>query len=217
MNRSILLVMAALLFVALGCNLDQFRGGSDDEVPTPVTDTANDADSDTTADADDGNDSDSTSSSSDGGSADVSMDKFDKIEMGMSYDAVKGIMGSDGNQTSMTKAGNREMASYEWKGEKFAAIRVRFNNDELSYKSQTGLTPANGSADISQAKFNRIEVGMSYDEVKDIIGSDGEMTSHSKFSTFESKSYRWKGSGYSNIFANFRDDKLQNKTQSNLK
>ncbi|HUF03760.1 MAG TPA: DUF3862 domain-containing protein [Aridibacter sp.] len=216
MKKSLTLVLMTLLLVVLGCNMDRLTGGSNDEVPTPATENGSDSGAETTsASPDDSGDTSSTSTES--GSADVSMEKFNKIELGMSYDEVKEVMGSEGNQTSMTKSGSYESSSYEWKGEKFARISVRFTRSELSYKSQSGLTPASGDAAITQAKFNKIETGMSYDEVKEIIGSDGELTSESKIGNYESASYRWKGPNYSNIFVNFRDGKLQNKTQSNLK
>lgn len=216
MKKSLTLVLITLLLVVLGCNMDRFTGGSNNEVPTPATDNGSSNGAETTS-ASPEDSGDSSSSSTESGSADVSMAKFNQIEIGMSYDKVKEIMGSEGNQTSMTKSGSYESSSYEWKGEKFARISVRFTRGELSYKSQSGLTPSSGDADITQAKFNKIETGMSYDEVKGIIGSEGELTSESKIGNYESASYRWKGPNYSNIFANFRDGKLQNKTQSNLK
>ncbi len=208
MKSSLTLALITLLFVALGCSLDKLTGKKD-EVPTPVPESSVPADSNTSG----ATEKPSTETSS----ADVSMDKFGKIQAGMSYDEVKAIMGSEGNQTSMTKSGSYESSSYEWKGDKFARISVRFTKGELTYKSQSGLTPTSGTADIDQAKFNKINIGMSYNEVKDLLGSEGELTSLSKVANTTSASYRWKGPNYSNIFANFRDDKLQNKTQSGLK
>ena len=213
MKKSLALVMAALLFVVLGCNLDRFTSGDESANASPESSPAAAEDSDASA-SDSG---DSGSSSSDAAeSSNISMDKFNKMELGMSYEDVKEIMGSEGNQTSMTKSGSYESASYDWKGEKYARIMVRFQNGDLVYKSQSGLTPNEGTAEIDQAKFNKINTGMSYDEVKEIIGSDGEMTSISKIGNSVSSSYRWKGPKFSNIFTNFRDDKLTNKTQSGL-
>lgn len=215
MKRSLALVMAALLFVVLGCNLDRFTGGGENTSSSPESTPAESGES--TESTPEGTGDEDSSSSDSAETADLSIDKFNKIELGMSYDDVKGIMGSDGNQTSMSKSGNYESASYDWKGEKYERIMVRFRNGDLVYKSQSGLTPNDGTADITQAKFNKINTGMSYDEVKEIIGSDGEMTSISKIGESVSASYRWKGPKYSNIFANFRDDKLTNKTQNGLK
>ncbi len=209
MKKSISLVLITLLFVVLGCSLDSFTGKKD-EVPTPAPST----DSSPSTSGDKPSDSTSTSSS---GPADLSLDKFNQIELDMSYDQVKGIMGSDGNETSSTKSGSYESKAYQWKGDKFAQISVRFQNSKLVSKSQSGITPSSGTADISQAKFNNIKTGMKYEEVKNIIGSDGEMTRLSKFSSFTSKSYTWKGKGFSRIITTFRNDELQNKTQAGLK
>jgi len=218
MKKSLSIVMIALLFVALGCNLDSLTGKKDD-VPTPVpenTDSTADSKDDASDTKADDTDTSDTSDSGDT-AASVSLDKFNDIDLGMSYDEVKGIMGSEGNQTSMTKSGSYESVSYEWKGDKFARISVRFQNGELVYKFQSGITTGDGTADINQAKFNKMEIGMTYDEVKDVLGSDGEMTSLSRIVKSTSASYRWKGPKYASIIATFKDDKLQNKSQSGLK
>jgi outer membrane protein assembly factor BamE (lipoprotein component of BamABCDE complex) len=210
MKSSLTLVLATLLFVVLGCSLDKFTGKKD-EVPTPVPEAtvANDSNA--------GGPKESASSSSESGASDVSTEKFSKLELGMSYEQVKAIMGSPGTTLSETKSGSFSSASYEWKGDKFARISVRFTNDELTYKSQSGLSPASGTDEINQEKFNKINIGMTYDEVKAIIGSDGELTSQMKIGKVNSVNYRWKGERYSNIFASFKDGKLQNKTQNGLK
>jgi len=210
MKSSFTLVLAVLLFVALGCSLDKLTGKKD-EVPTPVPEAT------AAPDSTPGTGEDTTATPSESGSSDVSIDKFNKIELGMSYEDVKGIMGSEGNQTSMTKSGSYESMAYDWKGDKFARISTRFTNGALVYKSQSGLTPAEGSADISLAKFNKVNIGMSYNEVKEAIGSEGEMSSITKIGNSVIASYRWRGPKYSTIFATFKDNKLQNKTQSNLK
>lgn len=214
MKRSLTLVLITLVFVVLGCNLDKLTGKKDD-VPTPVPESAANSNSESTP-ALDGS---SPSSSPDSGasSSDVSMDKFNQIKLGMSYDDVKNIMGSPGDQTSMTKSGSYEAATYQWKGAKYARISVRFTKGELTYKSQSGLSTGSGTADLTQEKFNKINIGMSYDDVKNIIGSDGEMQSESQILKTTTASYRWKGPKYASIFASFKDGKLQNKTQSNLK
>lgn len=218
MNKSLSLVLITLLFVVLGCNLDQLTGSGNEDVPTPVTDANSNGGDETASSSPDGEDGtgDSSSSSSESGSADVTLDKFNKLEMGMSYDEAKEIMGSEGNQTSMTKTGSYESASYEWKGEKYSRISTRFTRGELSYKSQSSISPASGDAPVSQDKFNKINIGMSYDEVKDTIGSEGELQSESKFGDNSTATYVWKGPNYSRITGVFRDGKLQNKSQSRL-
>jgi len=212
MKKSLSLVLIALLFVVLGCSLGSLTDkAKKDEVPTkPV------ADKDAGDKKKDDNDDKKTSGDS-GDSANLSMDNFNKIELGQDYDKVKEIMDSDGNETSSTKSGNYESKSYEWKGDKFARISVRFQNGNLVSKSQSSLTDRKGDADLSQDKFNKVNTGMSYDEVKGVLGSDGEMTRISKISKSTLTSYTWKGPKFEKVFTSFKDDKLTNKTQTGLK
>ena len=207
MKKSLSLVMATLLFVVLGCNLGEMFSKKD-EAPTPVADKPTTTNSPT----------DTTTTSDSGGKADVSIEKFNKVQLGMSYDQVKGVMGSDGNETSSSKIGNNTSRSIKWEGDKYARIRVSFRNDKATSKSQGSLTPSkDGGADISQAKFNKVNVGMTYAEVKGVLGSDGILTSQSDMFNTKRASYTWRGKGYSNIRATFKNDKLSNKFQSGLK
>lgn len=207
MKKSLSLVIITLLFVVLGCSL---MGNKEETPPTPpkTTDTTS-----TTEKPADKPATDSTSSSP----ADLSYDKFQKIELGMNYDKVKEIMGSDGNETSSTKTGSYESKAYEWKGDKFARVSVRFRNGELVTKSQSNLTDRKGTADLTQDKFNKVNTGMSYEEVKGVLGSDGEMTRISKIGDSTLTSYTWKGPKFQRVFTSYKDDKLTNKTQSGLK
>lgn len=73
------------------------------------------------------------------------------------------------------------------------------------------------TGDLTKDKFNRIKTGMSYKQVVEIIGSEGEETSSSQFGRYKVASYKWSGSGYAMIFAVFNSDKLTSKSQANLK
>ncbi|CAH2464436.1 MULTISPECIES: DUF3862 domain-containing protein [Bacillus cereus group] len=74
---------------------------------------------------------------------------------------------------------------------------------------------------ISKAEFDQIQNGMSYEEVKNIIGSDGEVMSESGQAgdQFHTIMYSWKnekGLGANARFM-FQEGKLQNKSQFGLK
>ena len=74
---------------------------------------------------------------------------------------------------------------------------------------------------ISKAEFNQIQNGMNYEEVKHIIGSDGEIVSESGQAgdQFHTIMYSWKcekGLGANARFM-FQEGKLQNKSQFGLK
>ncbi|MBC5648505.1 hypothetical protein H8S18_09170 [Christensenella sp. NSJ-35] len=64
-------------------------------------------------------------------------------------------------------------------------------------------------------EFNKIHVGMDYDEVCKIIGSDGELQSQSS----NIKIYAWDGDGSigANASITFINDKVESKAQSGLK
>ncbi|PGB21675.1 hypothetical protein COM06_30045 [Bacillus toyonensis] len=74
---------------------------------------------------------------------------------------------------------------------------------------------------ISKAEFDQIQNGMSYDEVKAIIGSDGEVLSETGQAgdQFHTIMYKWDGEKGFGANANFmfQDGKLQNKSQFGLK
>lgn len=210
MKKSLSLVFAALLFVVLGCSLGDLL--KKDDAPTAAPDTTS-----TDGPKTDEPKTDTTSSTS--GSGDLTLDNFNKMKTGMSYDEVVKILGSSGSETSSSSVGKYELKSYKWEGDKFIRIYANFRNDEMRSKSQSGLggSASSGSADISKAKYDQIKNGMSYDEVKKIVGSDGEQRSSSSIGKSSYMSYSWKGAKFSRISVRFKDDKVTGKSQSGLK
>ncbi len=215
MKKSLSLVLVTLLFVVLGCSLGGLTG-SKDEAPTPAPDSTS---SDTTKIESTPADTKTDSSSSSSGSGNLTLDNFNKLKAGMKYDEVVKILGSEGSETSSSSIGKIELKSYKWEGEKFARIYVNFKNDEMTSKSQSGLgsTSGSGDADITKAKYDEIKNDMSYEEVKKIIGSEGEQNSSSSSGSSTYSSYTWKGANYSRISISLKDDKVTSKRQSNLK
>ena len=67
---------------------------------------------------------------------------YDKIQNGMSYADVKGVIGCDGEQMSEvgTKGDSLYTVVYDWKGKDGISNAVlEFQGDQLQMKSQTGL------------------------------------------------------------------------------
>lgn len=207
MKKSLSLVLVALMFVVLGCSLDRFTGGGDDGAPTPVRDS-------------DG-DSKSEDKSGPSGGDGLSMDNYEKLKSGMSYDEVTDILGSDGSETRSSSVGKSEYKSYKWEGDNYVRIFVNFKDDKMTSKSQTGLKASSssggGGADISKDKYDKIKNGMSLSEVQDVIGSKGEETSSSTIGKSSYKSYRWKGEKFSFISVRFKNDEVNSKSQYGLK
>lgn len=215
MKKTISLVIITLLFVVLGCSLDKLTG-SKDEVPTPVPDSSSATDK---GDGDKTVAGDSMPTNTDSSSdpvVEVSSDKFNKIELGMSYEQVKEIVGSAGVEASSSKIGENETKSIRWKGDKFALISTSFKNDKLTMKSQSNLSDRNGIDEISLAKYDKADIGMTYEQLKELFGSDGELTRISQLNDVEFKTYIWKGAKSERIYTSYRANKLANKSQSGL-
>jgi len=72
---------------------------------------------------------------------------------------------------------------------------------------------------ISKAEFEQVQNGMTYDEVKAIIGSEGELQSESEVAGYKTVMYMFKGE--SGIGANatmmFQNNELTSKSQFGLK
>lgn len=70
---------------------------------------------------------------------------------------------------------------------------------------------------ITLEEFNKIENGMTYDQVKDIVGCEGTVNSDTEIMGSKMTIYSWYGKdGISNANVNIQDNKLINKTQIGL-
>lgn len=71
---------------------------------------------------------------------------------------------------------------------------------------------------ITLAEFNEIKNGMTYEQVKDIVGCDGTVNSDTEVMGSKMTIYSWYGKdGISNANVNIQNGKLINKTQIGLK
>jgi hypothetical protein len=93
------------------------------------------------------------------------------------------------------------------------------NSDNIS---NTATKPAKDdgeakdSSDITMEKYNKIKNGMSYKEVKDIIGKEGTETMSSGNGKYKVTSYNWKGENFAFISVVLMGDKVTSKVQANL-
>jgi uncharacterized membrane protein len=85
------------------------------------------------------------------------------------------------------------------------ATKTAKDDDEV--KDPSGLT---------MEKYNKIKNGMSYKEVKDIVGKEGNETMSSGNGKYKVTSYQWKGENYSFLSVVLMGDKVTSKTQANL-
>lgn len=71
----------------------------------------------------------------------ITMDEFNQIKDGMSYDEVKNIIGFEGELSSKVTAGDITTVIYTWYGNGVAGsnANVTFQNDAAIAKAQVGL------------------------------------------------------------------------------
>lgn len=84
------------------------------------------------------------------------------------------------------------------------------------------VTPTPSSAPsasdtLTKEKFAQLKTGMSYKQVVEIIGSEGEETSSSQVGRFKLSTYKWQAPKFQMIICSFNNDKMSSKTQANLK
>ena len=84
-------------------------------------------------------------------------------------------------------------------------------------KSVSGVS--NSSEYITKDEYNQIETGMTYKEVKQIIGSEGSLTSTVTANDITVEIYTWYGNGTAGSNANvtFTNDSVTGKAQVGLK
>lgn len=71
---------------------------------------------------------------------------------------------------------------------------------------------------ITLEKFNKITTGMTYQEVVDIIGEEGTLSTESSYSSQTMQIYSWSASnGISNATVSFMNGKVSGKSQIGLK
>ncbi|MCH5138205.1 DUF3862 domain-containing protein, partial [Clostridiaceae bacterium UIB06] len=140
-------------------------------------------------------------------------DKFIQIKMGMTYEQTKGILG-EGKEQSSSDTNGIKTIMYTWTGSGASNMNITFQNDKAINKTQLGL--GKNKSDLTMDKYNKVQNGMSYDEIKAILG-EGELTSLSEIMGSDSSIYTWMGSGVSNMNVTFQEGKSISKSQLGLK
>jgi hypothetical protein len=72
-------------------------------------------------------------------------------------------------------------------------------------------------ANVTLAEFNQIQVGMTYRQVADIVGSEGELTGQNQFGNMTTETYNWSNKPFGGMFCMFQNGKLTQKNQMSLK
>ena len=132
----------------------------------------------------------STSTSSPGSR--VNLENFNKIKPGMTYDQVRDILGEGIPQST-----GQQQSVYDWLGEGNKRITVVFSHGSAATILQQGLEQTAGIVDPSKVtfeNFNKIKPGMTYEEVKVILGEGLPQSIGSLQSVYD-----WPGEGNKRI------------------
>lgn len=76
---------------------------------------------------------------------------------------------------------------------------------------------SSGGDIVTMAHFNQIQIGMTYEQVAQIIGNPGSQTGHQEMMGITHTSYSWQNPGGPNMLCMFQDGKLINKSQFGLR
>lgn len=101
--------------------------------------------------------------------------------------------------------------------------KIRYNNESV-YKNGAPfktIKDIESGAEITMNEFNMIEIGMTYNQVKEIVGGDGELMSHVDLglgSEYVAKTYVWQGYGTTigNAVIGFSGGKVDSMAQVGL-
>ena len=126
MKNSLNLCLVFLLLVVLGCSCpSKLKELSEKRDPPSRTNSV------TT--------STPSSTPSTQGEYSLSMDKYNKIKVGMPRSEVENTLGGKGTEISSSAGGGMRFSVNKWEGEKFQSIILSFKNDKVMSKSQVGL------------------------------------------------------------------------------
>lgn len=143
----------------------------------------------------------------------ITYDNFLNIKMGQSYDDVVALLG-EGKESSSSDVGGVKTTMYEWKGTGMGNLTVTIQGGVVTAKAQAFLQDP--SAKITMDLYNKIENGMTYEQVKGILG-EGELTSETKIMDSDSKMYSYINKDGTNATFTFTNDSMNLKAQFNLK
>ena len=90
-------------------------------------------------------------------------------------------------------------------------------NNNNNNATQTGTSITQEQKKMTLEKFNKIETGMTYQQVVDIAGEDGTLSTESSYGSQSMQVYYWYASnGISNATVSFMNGKVTAKSQIGL-
>jgi outer membrane protein assembly factor BamE (lipoprotein component of BamABCDE complex) len=132
MKNSLNLVLVIFAFIVIACscpNLKDLDKKSSGDTPTTSSNSSTTSSNTATAPKKD------DSKSDDG----LTLENYNKIKNGMSYDEVKSIIGSPGTETMSSGSGKYKVESYQWKGDGFKFLSIVLSGGKVTSKTQANL------------------------------------------------------------------------------
>ncbi|WP_346906076.1 DUF3862 domain-containing protein [Faecalicatena orotica] len=142
---------------------------------------------------------------------------IDLISTGMTYEEVVKAFGVEGGKMSETTVSGSTVTQWFWNyadGSGYIAVTTQDGIVTAKNDVRINTTTSNITLDI----FNQITTGMTYEEVKNLIGSDGTLTTDTNIGGVQSTMYMWKaadGIGIASIM--FQNDAVVSASQTGLK
>lgn len=78
-----------------------------------------------------------TANLSSGPKINLTMEKYNRLKDGMSYEEVVKILGGEGTKAQSPEDGKG--VTYKWEGEDFSSVFATFQNNKLTYKTSVGF------------------------------------------------------------------------------
>jgi hypothetical protein len=92
------------------------------------------------------------------------------------------------------------------------------NQQSTSSPSSNASKASSPTAAVTMESYNRLKNGMTYAQVVQVLGKDGEELSSSDIGGIKTIMYKWDGNGFgANMNAMFQNNKLMSKAQFGLK
>lgn len=147
--------------------------------------------------------------------SDIAYEKFENVQMRSSYDQVKQVLGVEGTLTASNTIGNLTTEGYDF-NVNGVHMHLQFQNGELSTKHIN--SGHNVSKKVTLEKYNKVQVGMTYDQVKQIFECDGFLSSVQQYSSGTKFVFvMWRNASGSFATIQFDgDDNVKGKVQAGL-
>ncbi|NFN88665.1 DUF3862 domain-containing protein [Clostridium sporogenes] len=142
----------------------------------------------------------------------VDYEKFYNIKIGSNYEDIKSILG-EYRESEESEIDGVKAVIYTWYNYDNTNMNVIAKDGKVIGKAQSGLSVEN--AEVNLIKYTKIQKGMDYSKVKDILG-DGKLMYASEINGNIKSIYLWANPNGSNMNVTFENGKVTAKNRLGL-